>query len=124
MVSERNTKVAGAALLRSLLDQCDVVALEKDPADVSFKVSLDVHFLNVVQDEIHVFVESDDDSLKTKVDDIVEPDLDADFLLEKAEDKVDGLHHHLLHLVTITRHIRAFKILKQPKHYSPLFKYH
>lgn len=85
-----------------------------------------MHFLNVVQDEIHVFVESDDNSLKPKVDDIVEPDLkmlqikqrfssnlDADLLLEKAEDKVDGLHHHLLHLMTITRHIRAFKILKQ-----------
>ena len=85
-----------------------------------------MHFLDVVQDEIHVFVESDDDSLETKVDDVVEPDLkmvqttktlssdlDADLLLEKAKDKVDGLHHYLLHLVTVTRHIRAFKILKQ-----------
>ena len=34
-----------------------------------------MHFLNVVQDEIHVFVESDNDSLEAKVDDIVEPDL-------------------------------------------------
>ena len=36
---------------------------------------LDVHFLDVLQDEIHVFVETNDDSLETKVDDIVEPDL-------------------------------------------------
>jgi len=40
MVSERKTKVEGAALLRSLLDQGDIVALEEDLSHVSFKVSL------------------------------------------------------------------------------------
>ena len=41
---------------------------------------LDVHFLDIIEDEVHVFVESNDHSFKSQVNDIVEPDLHSSLL--------------------------------------------
>ena len=41
---------------------------------------LDVHFLDIIEDEVHVFVESNDHSFESQVDDIVEPDLHSSLL--------------------------------------------
>ena len=49
-------------LLRRLLDESDVIALEEDSSDVSFEVSFDVHLFDIVQHQIHVFVEADNDA--------------------------------------------------------------
>jgi len=50
-------------LLWRLLDESDVVAFQQDFSNVLFKVRLDMHLLDVVQDEVHVFVEADNDAL-------------------------------------------------------------
>ena len=106
-------------LLRRLLDESDVVAFQQDLSDVLLEVRLDVHLFDVVQNEVHVFIKADDDAwerkiklirvlryftFKANVDDVVEPNLNADFFLEEAKNKVDGLNHHLLDFMTITAH--------------------
>jgi len=82
------------------LDERDVVALEHDPSQLLPAVRLHVHLDGVVQHEVHVLVEAHDAAVDAQVHLLVEPDLDAGAVLQVAEDEVDGLNHHFLHLLS------------------------
>ena len=82
------------------LDERDVVALEHDPADLLPRPLLEVHLGRVVHHQVHELVEADDVALDARVDVLVEPAEDALPVLQEAEDQVDGLHHHLLDLLS------------------------
>lgn len=88
-----------------VLDECDVVALQHDASQRPAVLRLHMVLLGVVQHKIHVLVESDDVALDAQRDVLVQPHLDARPILQIAEDQVDGLHHHLLHLgIALERH--------------------
>ena len=36
---------------------------------------LDVDFVDIIQDEVHVFIKSDNDSFKSHIDNVIQPDL-------------------------------------------------
>ena len=36
---------------------------------------LDVDFVDIIQDEVHVFIKSDNDSFKSYIDNVIQPDL-------------------------------------------------
>ena len=81
-----------------LLNQADVIALQKDAADFLARVLLEENLFGIVQHEIHVLVEADDVTFDACRRLLVEPDLNARSILQVAKDQVDRLHHHLLHL--------------------------
>ncbi|GAU97596.1 hypothetical protein RvY_08869 [Ramazzottius varieornatus] len=90
------------------MDECDVVSFEKDFPDRPSCLRLHVKFFSLIQNEVHVFVKSDDDSFDPHLGVLVQPNLHSCFLLEITENQVDGLHHHLLYLVaTFERHLRT-----------------
>ena len=40
---------------------------------------LDVDFVDIIQDEVHVFIKSDNDSFKSYIDNVIQPDLKWDY---------------------------------------------
>lgn len=76
-------------------------------------------FVDIIQDEVHVFIESDNNSFKSHIDNVIQPDLklsqsklwddhsnylDTKFLLEEPKKQIDRLDHDLLDFMT--RHVR------------------
>merc|ERR1712080_678067 len=82
------------------LDEGDVVPLEHDPAQHLLRLPLQMHLGGFVQNQVHVLVEADYMSFNPGVNVLVEPDGHSGPVLQVPEDQVDGLHHHLLDLLT------------------------
>jgi len=82
------------------LDAGDVVTLEHDAFQGLAGVTLQVDLDSVVQDQVHVLVEPGDDALNPGVDILVQPHSHNCTVLEVSKDEVDGLHHHLLNLLS------------------------
>ena len=76
-------------------------------------------FVDIIRDEVHVFIKSDNDSFKSHIDNVIQPDLklsqseldddhsnylDSKFLLEEPKKQIDRLDHDLLDFMT--RHVR------------------
>ena len=74
----------------SLLDQGNIVSLQQNSTNILlemglnnsmkyqysyFRTHLDVDFVDIIQDEVHVFIKSDNDSFKSHIDNVIQPDL-------------------------------------------------
>ena len=78
----------------------DRISFQQNSADVRplFRAARVFHLLAIVQDEIHVLVETDDLPFQhVSVRGVfVQPDLDSAFRLQETEDEVDRLRHYAL----------------------------
>ena len=78
----------------------DRISFQQNPSDVRplFRAAHVFHLLAIVQDEIHVLVETDDLPFQNvSVRGVfVQPDLDSAFRLQETEDEVDRLRHYAL----------------------------
>lgn len=100
-----------------LLDEANVVALQHDTTEgPAFRCGLDVVFFSVIENEIHVLVESNDSSFDSQVDVLEDPDANSRAVLEVTEDQVDGLHHNYEHekLLTLATGICSLTYLSEP----------
>lgn len=82
----------------SVLYERDVVTLEHDPSKLFSVLRFYVVFLGVVENEIHVLVETDYVTLDSQIDVLKQPYLDAGTILKISEYQVYGLYHNLLYL--------------------------
>jgi hypothetical protein len=55
------------------LDEGDIVPLDHDPSERLPRVTLQMDLIGIIQDEVHVLVESGDDSLNAGVHVLVQP---------------------------------------------------
>lgn len=89
----------------NILDECDIVALQHDPAERATILRFQMILFGIVQHQIHVFVETNDVTLDTQWNIFVQPNLNTRTILQVSKNQIDGLHHHFLHLrITFERH--------------------
>jgi len=86
------------ARLTGVDHHCDVVSLQQNTTDGLGGPLLEVDFLGVIKDQVHVLVEPDNHALDPEVGVLVQPDLHPVLVLKKPEDQSDGLGHDLLEL--------------------------
>lgn len=78
-----------------LLDEANVVTLQHDPTEsLALLHVLDVVFLGIVENQVHVLVKADNRAFDSEVDVLEDPDTNSRAILEVSEDQVDGLDHH------------------------------
>lgn len=80
-------------------DERDVLAFQQNLANGLPLLRLDVHFLRVFENQVHVLIEANDVAFDAHCHIFGEPHLNASAVLQIAKDEVDGLDHHLLDLL-------------------------
>ena len=86
------------ASLSSVHHQSYVVAFQEYPSQRFPGVLLNVDFLSILENQVHVLIKADDTTLDPHILLLEKPDLDARFALEEPKDEVDGLGHDTLNL--------------------------
>lgn len=94
--------------IRYILYQCNVVAFKHYSTQLSSILRFHVILLCVVQNQIHVLIESDNVTLDSEIHVLIKPHLHSGPVLEVSEDEVDRLDHHLLHFLRFVGHFLAY----------------